>query len=384
MTSPPAPPPPTVGEIEAIAGMPDAGLRNACITWAYYRLNRAMEAITGPADLSWCGFAVWASKTAGVYIRQDELDPFIEEWVQGATSRAGMLATTTARLTGVHRDAGTQPAGRHHFTLREFARQVIGEVGEAIGGGNQDVFRHIAPAFARLVALWNVRGGQLTGADRAAFMASLDDPSDPQRDYLTRAFAATFDAIATSDPRHRAQLLLQANALVGCAEQTRVQPFIERSMTCPIADLFHADLAAHLHGRFGRALGVLLHRLMARLAPALETEFARLSTHWMMTLRVPGAALHLGRNVPPLPDGQMYPEGLLTLDAPEPGDLFATLHATDANACAAQDWARYDQRMRYIGVLFRSRQQERTLWDTPFTSAQVDQLQSGRLPDGPL
>jgi len=64
---------PSVEEISAIAEQDDPAIRNLWITWSYYRLNLAMEAVIGHRDLSWCGFATWASKTAGIFIRQDSL-----------------------------------------------------------------------------------------------------------------------------------------------------------------------------------------------------------------------------------------------------------------------------------------------------------------------
>ena len=376
---------PSVQEIDAIAAMTDAAVRNVWITWSYYRLNQAMVEITGRADLSWCGFAVWASKTAGRFIRQEEVDPLIQEWITRATAKAGEPTMVVARLLGFHFDkpaVGAPPSG--HFSIWRFAAKVLADVGGEIGGGNQDVFHHIAPPFARLIELWQTRGGTLRPEDRAAFLASLDDPADPQREFLTKAFAAMFDAVAEQNPRRRAQLMLQANALVGCAEQTRVQPFIVKSMNAPIEDLFDAKLGMHLRDRFLRSIAWVLHWWLGRLAPALDAEFDMISTRLMMTLNVPGASLHLGQPVPPLPDGQMYPAALTTLDTPDPEALVASLKAADAALSAASDWVNYDQRMKYIAVLFRSRQQSSGLWDVPFTKAQIEQLKAGKLPQGQL
>jgi hypothetical protein len=193
-----------------------------------------------------------------------------------------------------------------------------------------------------------------------------------------------FDAIAARDPRTRAQRMLQANAPIGCAEQTRVQPFIAQSMNCPIRDLFHARLGGHLRSRFLRPLAALLHWLIHDLGRAMDVEFQDVSTHWMMRLIVPGQSLRLGENVPPLPDGRMYPHALDVLEGPQPDTLLRELQATDAARSAATDWVSYADRMRYIGVLFRSRQQTRVLWDAPFSDAQVADLVAGRMPAGPL
>jgi hypothetical protein len=387
---------PSAADVLAIASQPDAARRNLWITWSYYRLNRAMSAIIGDRDLSWCGFATWASKTAGGFIRQEELGPLIDLWLDNATQRAGLVARLTARLLGIHdpsasatndppADASGAPPLPSHFTLRGFARMAIAQVGEAIGAGNQDVFRHIAPPFAEALALWIRHEGAIPDADRTTFLAALQDRGgDDQGQYLLRAFEATFAAAAATDPRARAQLMLQANALIGCAEQTRVQPFIVTSLNAPLEDLFHLQLSAHLHWRFFAPIAKVLHLLMRPLGAALEREFQDLSTAWLMKLTLPGQALRLGVDVPPLPDGRMYPEALTSLDAPSPLQLLEQLHAVNDVGSAAKDWAVYADRMRYIGVLFRSRQQQRLLWEAPFTDAQIAELQDGRMPTGPL
>jgi hypothetical protein len=386
---------PTADDVLAIASEPDPVRRNLWITWSYYRLNRAMGAVIGELDLSWCGFATWASKTAGRFIRQEELGPFIELWLDNATQRAGVVARLVARLLGIHhptpQPSETVPmpvvaaAAPERFSLRGFARMAIGQVGAAIGAGNQDVFRHIAPPFAQALTLWTAHKGAIPDADRNAFLTALQDRGvADQGQYLFQAFEATFAAAAAADPRTRAQLMLQANALIGCAEQTRVQPFIVSSLNTPIEDLFHAHLSAHLHWRFAAPLAKLLHALMRPLGRALEVEFQTLSTQLIMTLQVPGQALRLGEDVPPLPDGQIYPASLVNLDAPSPLQLLEQLGAVNDVGSAARDWAVYADRMRYIAVLFRSRQQLRVLWEAPFSDAQMAELESGRVPTGPL
>jgi hypothetical protein len=350
-----------------------------------------MAAVVGERDLSWCGFATWASKTAGAFIRREELGPLVERWLDGALRRAGRLRTLIARGLGIHRPA---PAGRlpahdaaspSSFSLRTFAQAAIAQVGDAIAAGNQDVFGHIAPPFARLLTLWAKQGPKVPNAERGAFLDALGALGDGgQGEYLQQAFAATFEAAATPDPRRRAQLMLQANALIGCAEQTRVQPFIVTSMNAPLEDLFNQQLDAHLRARVPAPIARLLHWILRPIGRALEREFQDLSAEWMMRLQLPGESLRLGLDVPPLPDGRMYPEPLDALDAPSPRDLLAQLGALEAAGSAARDWATYGDRMRYLGVLFRSRQQQRVLWDAPFTESQLAALTKGRVPEGPL
>ena len=50
----------------------------------------------------------------------------------------------------------------------------------------------------------------------------------------------------------------------------------------------------------------------------------------------------------------------------------------------ARDWAVLADRMNFIVNLFRSRQNDATLFDPPFSVTQLDDLAKGQLPPGPL
>lgn len=378
---------PTAAEVAAIADLNDPVIRNLWITWSYYQLNRAMGGIIEDQNLTWCGFAVWASKTAGSFIRLEELPDKIENWIQRSLDRAGPLVKFVTWALGIHKSdpASAATAPDSGFLLQRFAYEVLAGVSGSIAGGNQDVFRNIAPPFANLLELWTAKQGNLSEADRKQFLASLIAGGDPQQgDYMARAFALTLEAATAASPRSRSQAMLYTNALIGYVEQSRVQPYVAKAMNFPVADLFLTRLHTHLHGRFNHWLAKLLHALLRRLGFALEAEFRRFSTEWLMKLLLPGETLWLGKNVPPLPDGGLYSKDLDTLESPQPLKLFEELHATDAADSAAQDWAKFAQRMRYISVLFRSRQVEKTLFSQPFTDAQVAQLQQGRVPSGRL
>lgn len=85
---------------------------------------------------------------------QQEIAPFLEQWIQSATHKANPMSRLTARLIGIHHDdPKDESKDVSVLSIRKFAAEVLGQVGGAIGGGNQDVFRHIAPPFAKLIAL---------------------------------------------------------------------------------------------------------------------------------------------------------------------------------------------------------------------------------------
>ena len=374
---------PGLPEILEIAGETDPILRNLRITNAYFRLNQAMSAVVGEQDLSWCGFAVWASKTAGVYIRQQEVPAIIEDWINSAHMRAGPTAMLFAHALGIHTEKADEGASPDGFSLRAFAARIIAAVGGAIAQGNQVVFSNIAPPFATLLSLWTSSGGAVAPEAKLQFLNSLRNTQPPE-DYLFDAFSAMFDAAAAPGSSACAQAMCYANALVGCVEQTAVQPYIVASMNVPVANLFLQELEEHLRCRFSKIIADGLKDALHPLAEALEIEFDRICTEWLMQLRLPDQALRLGLDVCPMPDGQMYPEALASIAAPQPLELATALNALQDTGTAAQDWTSYAQRMRFIAVLFRSRQQHRVLWDAPFTDAQIDQLSRGEIPSGAL
>lgn len=357
---------PSVSEINQIVAISDAALRNLRITDAYFRLSRAMGAITGPGNLSWCGFATWASKTAGQYIRQDEVPALIEDWIDGAVARAGSLGPLDLI-----------PNFDSMGFLRDFAKTVIDSVSEAIGTGNREVFADVAPPFSNLLTLWTAHEGVIPEADKQAFLEALRGGNPP--DDMFNAFCAMFTAAEGAGSRAAAQCLCYANALIGCVEQTRVQPYIQQSLNAPVADLFLKRVDQHLSGILADALKDLLKPL----ANQLERTFQDLSTRWLMTLALPDGVLRLGENVPPL-DGILYPDDLAELAAPQPLEAYTSLDALNVAHSAAEDWVDYGQRMRYIAVLFRTRQQDRELWTAPFSDAQVAAIYAGQIPAGPL
>ena len=96
-----------------------------------------------------------------------------------------------------------------------------------------------------------------------------------------------------------------------------------------------------------------------------------------MVLTLPGRALALGANLPdPMPDAA-DPElvALIARFEPPPGSV---------DDCGAHDWSELDQRMHYISHLFRAFAATHTLSDAPFTSAQVERILAGTIPDGEL
>ena len=98
--------------------------------------------------------------------------------------------------------------------------------------------------------------------------------------------------------------------------------------------------------------------------------------------------MHVHDNVPPA-QNQTFPETLRVLDNSE---LIAFLQGMEAwdrspntlESSAANDWSDLKDRMNFIVDLFRSRHLSRSVFASPFTEQQENELIAGRVPDGPL
>jgi hypothetical protein len=53
-------------------------------------------------------------------------------------------------------------------------------------------------------------------------------------------------------------------------------------------------------------------------------------------------------------------------------------------ASGASDWADIPERMHFILTLFRARQQDRRLFEQPFSAGQQAEITAGRIPAGAL
>ena len=101
-----------------------------------------------------------------------------------------------------------------------------------------------------------------------------------------------------------------------------------------------------------------------------------------MTLHLSGAeVLRLGRDLI-----GAFPQALAQIRNPRVAALLAQVDPTpnSLGSSGAKDWANFAERMHYIADFFRVYQERQHLFDAPFTTSQVEQLKSGRRPEGRL
>jgi hypothetical protein len=405
-------------------------LRNLLITQGYHELSEGFARMLGPENVTWFTFASWSSKVVGQFIQNDELPGLVRIWIEGAEDQRMQRLNT--QLRSLH----TEPGDSQHVALEAAVRCAVNDMRMYLAAGNTQVFAELAPVFGRLLDEF--------GSDRAfddaklqRFQNSLQPgPIEPDRvaidpktrelvlvarggqTLLAEAARHYYTAKFELDAKRRAERILLANATIGLHEQTRLQTYIAGSLNAPIGDTLVNETHDALAERIGNDLlgprgYALVDRLLAPLTDHVQRVFHRFATELMMTLKLPGETLHLGRDLP-APAGQpLFPNVLQTIADPELQMMLAQYSAlaerseerdavraieeaaevlmgklgfdeTFALGTGADDWVQLSQRMRYILELFRSRQQIQLLLQPTFTAVQVAAMKQGRIPDGPL
>jgi hypothetical protein len=409
-----------VDDVERIIGLDEEPvLRNLLITQCYHDLSQELTALFGRENANWCTFACWASKTAGKFIRKEQVPERFRATLEQPELYREPLETINMKLdeaapgtTGV---ADREPLTLEALPLDEIAKVIVENVSNIIAEGNLIVFAEVGRLFAEMLRTF--KGGTVADdAKLAAFLSGLREGASDAggqstlRDAVSHYYLAMFEGEVT----RKAELMLLANAQVGLHEQTRLQPYIAASLDAPVdvvTELVTDSLLEFLK-RTGQSVDDL-DELVKPIVDRVRELWREFSTEHLMTLELPDGVLHLGRDLPAPPGQPLYPQALRTIRLPEllalirrfaPEEevgglrgfalrlklrlwrLLAAIGIGPASAAGSEavNWAHLPDRTRYIIQLFRSRQQQDTLFDQPFNAEQRAAILDGLLPDGPL
>lgn len=363
--------------VQDIAGMADPVLRNLWITQRYHEFAVALRDAGHGEDATWYA-SVWASKTAGATIRGEVLPARAKQ----------LLVDNEATEAALHRfNHGLAERAVQHLThdhLGQVVEGVTGDVSKQIAMGNVLVFAELAPIFTAMI--------QALGSKPATAQELADEVAPALSSVGTGADAAAvttaFDSYgrALFGSADRSTLILQANVLAVAHEQRRLQPAISGALNAAISDtlkrMIEDDIVSHLPFAAARqALDALTDELCGVLDEAWDTAL----TEAIMQLVTASETFDLRRDVPPLPAG-MFPPGLRELHGTAAEGAITQWDKTSGTGSptGARDWADLDDRMNFIVNLFRSRQNDATLFDPPFSATQLDDLAKGQRPPGPL
>lgn len=371
--------------LDEIIAMTDPVLRNLWITQSYHEFAVGLRDAGAGDDATWCAFAVWASKTAGLTIRGDELPARVRRLLLDVRAGGTVASTVVGRFNGRLEGVLLQKLSRGD--LIGLVETVSADVAATIAAGNLLVFAELAPLFTALLDAWT---DPAFGSNKPA--TALDPVLDAVRANATdpNAMEAVFrlywQALGEPDDRVGAGLVLAANVAAVAHEQQRLQPAIASALDAAIRDslqkLIIDELAPHLPGTEVRHLVV---RVADELCEVMDGVWQAALTGMMMELFTADERLDLRRDVPLLA-GVLFPEDLAVVEVAEAVCQLQLWDRTGGTGkgSGARDWAVLAQRMNYIVNLFRSRQRHLPLFDPPFTDIQLDALRQGTLPSGPL
>ncbi|MFP2898492.1 hypothetical protein [Corallococcus sp. 4LFB] len=293
---------PTAQDVANIAAMKDPVARNLAITQGYHDLSDAVGTLLGKENANWSTYATWASKQAGVSIRQEDMPKAFVDVLKGG----GVVGAAMSKVDDLLRKLGlpAMPTG----DIARAGADALDNVSKAIGDGNQFVFREVGHEFARFVETFQ---GD-TQLDPAKLQKYLDGfPKD--KPLLKDAFGNYAKAMFEKDPNKKAELMLLANDTVGLHEQTQLQGYVEKALNAPVKEVFANILKqsieaganalpfpANLAAKAAIKSGVV-DLATKPLVDALAGTFRGIATEHMMKLAVPGGALKLGNDLPPPP-----------------------------------------------------------------------------------
>jgi hypothetical protein len=381
---------PSLQEVEAsIALDAHPALRNLRITQCYHDLSRATASVLGGANANWCTFASWASKTARRFVRGEVVAIF-----RDALQSDRRLAEKLGRINTILRRLESSVAF-DRLIIGQVLQAPAAEVSRCITEGNLAVFAELA----RLFSVMCQRFAQDTRRE-PGFLANLLDELDLKKGaaeeggqgLLRSAVEHFYRARSATEPDRKAELILLANAETGLHEQMRLQPAIAGSLRLPS----DAAIEALLDGVFPaggyqserRRLREILPNAAKALCADIDQEINRAwrqcATRTLMTLRLPGGEIHLGKDFQSSPGRELFPAVLQSIE--ELRDMLAAYRADGYSAAAsgAVDWADIRERFHFILTLFRARQQDARMFEQPFSDAQRRDIAAGRMAQGAL
>lgn len=361
-------------------------LRNLKITQCYYDLSQAISWRIGNENVNWCTFATWASKTAGRFIRLEDVNIHLHKALHSSNDYQGwlMLIREKFKELEIKQEFG-------HETVHHKAHNIISVISADIAAGNLKVFSELGPVFSKMVDAFD-KSLQGDSCATELILESLEQGETAKggQDLLRNAILDFHAALHETDFTRKAELILRANAQIGLHEQIRLQPYIAGAMEAPVNKTVSHSIHDHLKENFPQHTHHLLHdffdHLISPIAHKVHDAWLNISTHYLMTLLMPDGVLHLGQDLPKPQGAELFPDQLL--NPTDPG-LYSLLmqyqaHLNTTSHSHARNWAKLEDRMHYILNLFRSRQQHRPLHKPPFEEIQEEHIRQNKIPAGKL
>lgn len=318
-----------------IAANPNPVIRNLQISNYYHEVAVALRDMIGAeGGNNWPAWAGWASKHVGEHIRREDL-PFLRGTCKVTTAIARTLL----------------PSALHSAIWGP--SDLMDRANVAISKANRDIFERTCLQFTRFIETF--RGDTQANAPKWALFAQGFKPGSYEQggeDLLRDGFRSYYEAMFEPDSKKKAELVLLGNCQVVYDEQK------------------------HAHDEINEAIPWFAGRPV---------------TAWSLYLDTPSEDLRLGKDLPPRPDGRVFPANLEELTLPKLMHTYRQHNRSKGQASdgtlidsRCQDYRKLEDRMNMIVNVFRTRHDDMSLFDPPFAPDQAEMIRAGIIPGGKL
>lgn len=331
--------------------MSDA-LRNYLVTICYVDLSNRMAELLGDEDANWCCLAVWPSYTVGETIR-DTNDSLGLTKLTAKIPFRNYRQRTTAKILG-----------------GSYGKQRV--VNRSIAAGNRGVFFEIAMVWADFMHTFGDVASMNSEQEKEewnGFVQRVRDlPKPPgklwpmeHREGLIEGCEKYLEAMHATDDKRKAELILHGNLLMGYHEQSQLQGWLDLSL-------------GDNPRRFIRWTPL---RFVPGVRGPMERGMIRMITEYVFVVHMDDEVVRVGRDLEPKKGMDALYEGpLAEIDDPELAALIDQLDDADRDSDAegARRWNDFNDRMRFISSLFRSRQRQGLVGIMPYTDAEYETI----------
>ena len=341
-------------QIETALRQPDPVLANLLITRCHHLLSQALQAALGEgAGANFHSWAVWGSRKAGVTIRQEDLDDARRDGSIVGGLVGSFVGTGCGWLLGWPPGwlplAALLGAGCGLTAGRLVIRQSRRRSASLVLAGNRTVLEDIGLQTVRFLA-WLPQAAATPPAGIATFLDELRPGlvGEQNQELLRQAFSQYYVAHRAPNVAEKQRATYLGNCFAVWHEHVRLEPYIQGAMPliirrCVTGRLLQFDIGTH------------------RLAVAHD---------------VPAPVQPLEADSDPAVQAAL---ALLRL-----GSGTAQAGGPSVAHTAAKDWARIQERMRYIFALFRAFHTDPQVFTMPYSAGQLAALAAGQRPAGIL
>ena len=367
--------------VQAVLAIDDRVLRNYWVTQTYSDVSAELSRLLAPDTANWCTFATWASDTVGANMRGEDLPKWLHSRV---VLHDGMMGAIRSVNEGPQRrvlgEFFREITSDHVFDV---VRELLGACALNLSNGNTEVFAEIAPAASTFISCYEAQSVEYTSA-RARVLEQCDGaPPFEGVNRLRAGFSHWCDAMEESSPVIKSQQILAGSLQLGAHEQHHLQGAIAGSMDMGInqsAALYRKRLVSE-----GGAAARLEQSIASALDPVVRATgdlWGDLMTKVLGTIEMPDGTLLLDHDVPPIAGQPFTPPEMEPIEVDDLAMLLARFKRSDGNGVgsAAADWVKLDDRMNFITNLFLSRHHRNELFQAPFNSAVISDIEAGHLP----